>query len=221
MKKLVYLLVLIITTSFSTKEEADIWFPGRVVILENCNSRTITTEFTIKTNSRKKIKLHSFELSDTEVAVRINGKEMHSTDIVDLKKKKPLTVKLEYKRARNKKQEEFTFKSDQKGFVENNIQIEYGSHYISHESVRSGKETVLSLTESCNDSIRVYFPYGGTFSGATLYKDSISFDTPYKSVSYGFGDPVNYIKLSKKDIGRYYVRYGACHWGNSFWLDIE
>ena len=213
--------IVILLTSFIEKKEISLWYPHSVTTLMNCDEREMSMEFVIKTDSRKKIEVHSFEFGDNDFVFMINGKKMNPSEKIFINKRKSLVCKLIYKRTLNKKQEEFTFKTNQKEYMKNCIKIVYGAYDITHNPIREGKEQVVNFTQSCNDSIRVYFPYGGTISGASLYKDSISIGSPYKNVSYGIGDENNYLKFSRNDIGRYYVRYGACHWGNNFWLTIK
>ena len=113
----------------------------------------------------------------------------------------------------------FKFSSDQSNYLANEMKFEMGTDYISVKQIRSGEEVLVNFPEKCADSIKVYFPYGGTQSGASLYADSVN-EKALKSVSYGIGEEGNYLWFSKKDIGRYYVRFGACHWGNNFWLTV-
>jgi len=222
MKEIIYfILILIITKSFVVKDEIYIWFPSEIGIIQNCEEDEVRVKFELKTDSRKKVAVHSFEFDTTDFTLVINGKEVSKSGTFYLNKKHPIKVEIKYRRLASKQQENFKFRTNQSGYLENVIKIKYGKHMITSESVRNGKDQILDFTESCNDSLTVHFPYGGTISGVSLYKDSASLESPYKSVSYGIGDEKNYLKFSKADIGRYYVRFGACHWGNEFWLTIK
>jgi len=113
-----------------------------------------------------------------------------------------------------------TFSSDHERYEVNEMNFEFGADYLSVHQIISGKEVFVNFPEKCADSVKVYFPYGGTVSGASLYAHSTS-EQSIKSLSYGIGEDGNYLWFLKKDTGRYYVRYGACHWGNDFWLTVK
>ena len=140
------------------------------------------------------------------------------SDTLFLSESNPLEFEIQYERKFNKFQDILSFKTDKE---ENLININYGEYNITSEAIRNGNNQVFNFVKSCNDSLVIHFPYGGTVSGVRLFKDSIVSNLPCKSLFYGFMDKKNYLKFSKRNIGRYYVRFNACHWGNNFWLTIE
>lgn len=161
----------------------------------------------------------------------VNGKKLDPTRPLYLNKRKPLQCKLTFKRNLDKNQSEFTFQTHHKEFLKNKIKINYGVYSITHEPIKEGREVIVNFSQSCNDSIRVYFPYGGTVSSVSLKKDkdSTSIKPPLRTISYmiGFREDYekegekNYFTFSRSDIGKYYVNFSSCHWGNNFWLTIK
>lgn len=222
MKHLIYLIfILILMTSFVKEAENSIWFPHEIGIIENCEENEILMKFDLETNSKKKIQVHTLQFNNQNFTLIVNGVKRSLKETLFISSQTPLHIEIKYKRTYNTSQGIFRFKTSKEEYLENNINIKYGAYNITSESVRNGKECVINYTKNCNDSLTIHFPYGGTISGATLYKDSIKLDIPYKSISYGMMDEKNYLKFSKADIGSYYVRFGACHWGNEFWLTIK
>ncbi len=207
-------------SSFVSKNRIYI-LPREIGIIENCEGNEATAKIEINTNSEQKIAICSFELDGIEFTLRANGKELSKSDIVYVDEKNPLEIELKYIISEHNRPSHFKFMSDLTKYIENTVQLNYGAFSISHKAIKEAEEQVFNLTESCNDSIRIHFPRGGTRSSATLYKDSIFTDSPYRRVSYLIMDEENYLTFLKEDIGRYYVRYMSCHWGNEFWLRIQ
>ena len=220
--KIVSLLVVVFLTSFMSRE-IKIWlyFPKQVGVIQTCNGQETEFDINITTNSSKKIKVFSFDVGIKDFTLFNDEKEIKKTDTLYCNEKHPLKLKGKYKIDDSLSVSLFKFKTDDPDYLNNEIKVFYGEYFISSKEIRDRKEQVISVSESCSDSIRVYFPYGGTVSSASLYNDSTSTTKAYKSICYGFGDANNHLTFSKADVGRYFVSFGSCHWGNDFWLTIK
>ena len=222
MKKIFCLIpILAIIMSFSGKDQVYIWFPKKIRVIENCEGKEVSIKFDLETDAKKKIRVHSFRFNRQNFTLIANGKKRSITDTLLVREKDPLQIEIKYKRSQTLEQGNIHFKTDENKYLGNNIRINHGEYDIDVDAVRDGGEQILSFAKSCNDSLIVHFPYGGTISGVSLYKDSTELDAPIKFVSYGIMDEKNYLKFSKEEKGRYYVRFAACHWGNEFWLTIK
>ncbi|MFT5820063.1 MAG: hypothetical protein ACI8ZM_001297 [Crocinitomix sp.] len=223
MKNIIYIAtLLILSTSFTPKDKIHIWFPSEIGILQNCDNDEVKVLCELRTNSKKKIKVHSPNFGNNDFTLMTNnGKELNVTDTLYFNEKNPLELVLVYKIEALKKQNSFSFKTDHEDYLQNTIQLNYGKYSITTETIQAGNEQVLNLSETCNDSLTVHFPYGRTVSSVSLYKDSLRSAAPHKSISYGILDEINYLKFSKADIGSYFVSFGSCHWGNEFRLTIQ
>lgn len=220
MKILSVLLTILFFTSFKPKDELYILYAYEVGIVKTCNGQEVEFEFEINTESTEKVKIHSFNLEKLSFEVYNNNKLITAKDTLVLTKNNPIKLKVIYKKI-SRKGLTFNFKTNKKKYLNNKVHILYGTHIIESENIREEKEQFINITESCQDSISVYFPDGGTISSATIYSDSSAAKKKFKSISYGLGDSDNFITFSKSDIGRYYVDYGSCHWGGNFWLTIK
>ncbi|WP_420573252.1 hypothetical protein [Kordia sp.] len=190
--------------------------------MKNCQEDEVVIEFQIRTNSRKKITAHSFNLGDTDFIFEVNGEKRSTSETFKFNKRKPLQLTLRYKRNHDKKQDVLKFKTDSQEYLDNSITIDYGIYIITSEEIRKRKKQIINISESCSDRIKISFPYGGTVSSATVYKDSVqSIDASYKHTTYKIMDKNNFLIFSKSDIGIYGVSYGSCHWGNDFVLQIK
>jgi len=207
--------------SLAAKKEIYIWFPNEIGIIGNCEGNEISVKFDLETDSKKKILVHNFKFNNQNFILTANGEQRSITDTLLVSGKSPLRIEIKFKRSLETNQANFSFKTNTNNYLNNDIRIKYGVYHINSESVRNGEEQFLNCTESCNDSLTIHFPYGGTVSGVSLYKDSTELGPPIKSVSYGIMEEKNYLKFSKEEKGRYFVRFGACHWGNEFWLTLK
>lgn len=92
---------------------------------------------------------------------------------------------------------------------------------ISHDQLREQKSLKISFPENC-DSLRIYFPAGGTVTGATLYKDSLLKESVGSTPSFGImEDSIGFMSLSNKSKGKFFLVYGSCHWGSRMWIELE
>ena len=222
MKNILYSIpILIVLMSFLKKDEVYIQFPNEIGIIENCGENETSIKFNLETDSKKKIQIHNFNFNNQNFTLVVNGEKKYITDTLYVSKKNPLCIEIKFIRSLNSDQDDIRFKTNENKYQYNKIRIKYGEYNINSESVRNGEEQIFNFTESCNDSLIIHFPYGGTVSGVSIFKDSTKLDSPIKSVSYGIMQEKNYLKFSKEEKDRYYVRFVACHWGNEFWLTIK
>jgi hypothetical protein len=216
--KLVFFILLF--TSFKQKDEVYIWFPNDVGVVQTCNGKDAEISIEITTKSNKKIKVHSFDLDKSSFTIYKDDVEFKKIDTLILTNEKPIKLKIKYKIS-TENSKKFTFNTNIKKYFNNQVNIFYGQHIITTKDIRESKEQFINLTESCQDSIVVFFPFGGTISSATLYNDSSSTKKEYKSISYDLMEEGNSITFTKTDLGRYFVDFGSCHWGGEFWLTIK
>ncbi len=220
MKILTLFFSVLLLISSKQKEETYIWFPNEVGVVQNCDGQDSEIVIEITTESNKKINVHSFALDKSTFTIYKDNKVFKETDTLILTKKSPIKLKVKFKISKDNATK-FFFKTNIKKYLNNQVNIVYGQHIITTKEVREKKEQFINLTESCQDSVRVFFPYGGTISSATLYKDSSSTNKELKSISYGMMDKENYLTFKKADIGRYFVEFGSCHWGGEFWITVK
>ncbi|WP_276979160.1 hypothetical protein [Flavobacterium filum] len=221
MKILTVILTFLFLTSFKPKDEIYIWFPHEIGVFETCIGQDIEINIEISTESLKNIKVHSFSLGQFDFLLFKDNKPIALTDTTFLSKNSPLSLKVKYKIQSSEKPNSLSFKTNFDKYSTNQIKLSYGQYLITTSEIRARKEQFINVSESCQDSIKVIFPYGGTVSSAILYSDSTSTKKKIKSVSYHLGGDGNFINFSKSDIGRYYLDFGSCHWGGEFWLTIK
>jgi len=211
----------LLLSSFISNNDTHLWFPHELGVIQNCEGQEVSIKFNISTDTKKKIKLHSFEFNNNDYTVMIDNKKVDKNDTLYVNKKNSLELTLKYSISNLEKPKYLKFKTNLPDYLENFIKISHGKHIISSEEIDERKEQIINVSESCDDSIIVHFPFGGTISTVSLYKDSLSSKPPLKSISYGMINYENYMKFSKAEIGRYYVRFSSCHWGNNFWLVVK
>jgi hypothetical protein len=221
MKILTVILTFLFLTSFKPKDEVYIWFPDEVGVVQTCIGQDVEIKIEITTESVKKINVHSFALGQFDFSLFKDNKPLTLTDTTFLSKNSPLTLKVKYKIQSSDKPTTFSFKTNLDKYSTNQIKLSYGQYMVTTSDIRSGKEQFINVTESCQDSIKVFFPYGGTVSGATLYSDTTQTKKEFKSLSYGIMEEGNFLTFTKADVGRYFVDFGSCHWGGEFWLTIK
>ena len=221
MKLLTVILTFLFLTSFKPKDEVYIRFPYEVGIVQTCIGQDVEIKIEITTESLKKIKVHSYALDQFDFIILKDNQPLARTDTTFLSKNSPLTLKVRYKIQSSSKPMSFSFKTNLDKYLNNKINLSYGQYLVTTSDIRTGKEQLINISESCQDTIKVIFPYGGTVSSATLYSDTTSTKKEFKSVSYHVGGDENFINFSKSDIGRYYVEFGSCYWRGEFWLTIK
>lgn len=198
-----------------------LFYAEQIFLSARCFGDSLKVRLEIRTDSEKDIKLFGFFMTQKNYKLTANGHQLTKADTLTIDKNHPVEIRVRFIIDKVEMKETFVkFSSDQSNYQSHEMKFEFGADYITVKQIRSGEEVVINFPDKCADSIKVYFPYGGTQSGASLYADSIS-QKSIKTVSYGIGEDGNYLWFSKKDIGRYYVRFGACHWGNQFWMNIK
>jgi hypothetical protein len=94
---------------------------------------------------------------------------------------------------------------------------------ITHDQLRERKEITLNLPKHC-DSVDIEIPFGGTVTSACFYEDSTVEKPVSESVSFMLGLlelKENCITVSSQLNGRYFLRYGSCHWGSQMWVNFK
>ena len=196
-------------------------YAGLILLSPRCDGDSIKLPLEISTDSEKDIKLFGFFMTQKNYDLSANGEQLTKADTLTINKNHPVEIQVRFIINSVKiKEPVVKFSSDQTDYQSHEMRFEFAAKYITVKQIRSGEEMVINFPDKCADSVKVYFPYGGTYSGASLHADSISMKQ-IKWVSYGIGEDGNFLWFSKKDIGRYYLRYAACHWGNNFWLNIK
>ena len=221
MRILTIILTSLILTSFKPKDEVYIWFPNEIGVVETCVGQDVEIIIEITTESVKKMEVHSFSLGQFDFSLIKDNKPLKLTDTIFLSKNSPITLKVKYKIQSSYKPTTFSFNTNLDKYSTNQIKLSYGQYLITTSNIRAGKEQFINVSESCQDSIKVFFPYGGTVSGATLYSDMTQTKKEFKSLSYGIMEEGNFLTFTKADIGRYFVDFVSCHWGGEFWLTIK
>lgn len=98
---------------------------------------------------------------------------------------------------------------------------EYCESEVTYDQLRQGGELKIHFIEGC-DSLRLYFPSGGTVTHAGLYKDSLRLEEIASTPSFSMmPDGKNFLTLAQNQKGRYYLNYSSCHWGSRMWLVLE
>jgi hypothetical protein len=216
----IFVLTIILLTSFRGKD-GYFGYPNEIGIIQTCEGQEVEFMIDIEVESNKKVKVHSFSTDKSEFTISLNDKVLTKNDTIVLSKKSSISLKVNYKINSAEKPTKLTFMTNMDKYITNHINLNYGRYEITSQDIKEGKEQFINVSESCQDSIKMSFPYGGTISSVSLFSDSSQIKKKYKSISYELMDTGNYFTLSKADIGRYYVNFGSCHWGNSFWLTIK
>jgi hypothetical protein len=192
--------------------------------LPNCSIKSFERSVPITTNSKNVVKLYSFKPDSNEYILLYNGKEVQEGDTISLTETKPalFTVKFE-KIPKNQDSLYFSLETSLDSNVilkKIDIPLLFKKYKISQNEIGPEKDQTVELSQSCLDSINVYFPYGGTETNISLY-DPQNLQKPIKSIWYQVFSEKNYMTFSRKDIGRYFVRLASCWWGAGFWLTIK
>ncbi|MGY3795697.1 hypothetical protein [Aquimarina sp. 433] len=221
-RKLIFFSLILIITSFKVvKKDIWIWFPKEIGIVENCIGREVETTIEIKTDSRRKVEIHSFKLSGQNFHMTSENQIIEPSDTIILTRKKPLLLKLRYNIESKLDYSLFKFKTNNEKYNNNTVKISYGVLQIKSDQIKDRKEHIIDISNNCKDNIKLAFPYGGTVSSVAIYRDSTIIKKPIKTTSYMMMDDNNYVDFSKSEIGRYYVEFGACHWRSDFWITIK
>jgi len=202
-----------------------LWYPYQVNMLPACGNKAFEKNVPIITNSKKAVKLYSFKPDNNEFTLIYNGKEVREQDTISLTQTKPAILKARFKKMpANQDSLYFSFETSidsMEIFKRGSIQLLFKEYAVSQIRFVADQEQVVELSKSCLDSIRVYYPFGGTETMIDLYNPQ-NLESPVRHIWYRIeSNAKNYMTFSRKDIGRYYVRLSSCWTGDSFWLTIQ
>jgi hypothetical protein len=221
MKLIPLILAIILFTSFAPKVNEVLLFPNKIGIIQSCVGDSVEFEVEIYTNSSKKIALHSFEIADTDCKFYFEGKRINKKDSIVVSSAKPITIKVEYILT-NQKPTTLRFSSNLNKYFTNEIALSYGEYLVNADDIENEKEQIIDLSQSCKDSICIFFPSGGSVTEVSIFK--IFEDSTYeefKSTAFDFMCKKSHFVFHKSDTGTYFVNYSSCHWGGNFPLVIK
>ena len=213
-----YLLIAVILTCYSNDLYCQVneVFPNQIIINRDCNEKVIEGTIELWGSRVEPIKVFDLRSDLCEMEFFIDGRKLGNMDTLFANTEEELIIQFSFK---NYTSEEKIVKFSTPYKSENTVQINLGSYFISHKEVKSGETTRINVKNNCSDSIKVYFPVGGTITSVTVHVDEHNLDSR-KSTSFGMSRGVNYIRFARSEIGKYYIRYAACHWGENFWLEL-
>lgn len=213
---------LFLLTSFTRRSiDWDISYNRVIGVPQACIGKEAVIRTKLETWSGQKIHLHSFSMREKNFSVFYNGKKMLSGDLVLLSKKDYVELEFRYIVEQTDSASVITFSTDAPENKAQQIRLNYHQYTVQHWQMKQSKPVEIDLTGGCNDSMRVYFEYGGTVSGVSMYRDSFSKREPDHHVNYGIGDIGNFIVLTPADTGMYEVRFSACHIGYDFKIHVR
>jgi hypothetical protein len=94
-------------------------------------------------------------------------------------------------------------------------------YHITHEQLRAKKDVYINFNTIC-DSNTIYVPSGGTVTYAALYKNSTLDEMIANTPSFELmGGDLGKMTLHNQLKGKFFLRYGSCHWGSELWVVIE
>ncbi len=216
--KLLHIFILLILIHSSLIGQQFEVFPKQIVIEKDCNEEIINGVLELWSLPSLPINIFNLRSDLCEIEFYSNGNKINKRDTLTTASKEKLKIEFRFKNY-TEVNTEISFSTRHK--KENVVQINLGSFNISHEEIKSGTTKNINVKNNCSDSIRVYFPKGGTVTGVTVHTNEFDMDFQ-ESIIFGYGmdNKTNYIKFSKNEMGKYYIRYAACHWGNNFWLEL-
>jgi hypothetical protein len=215
-------IALFLLTSFTGRISGlDISYDRVLGIPQACigNEAVIRTKVDIWSDN--KIHLHSFSMREKNFKVFYNGRQLQPYDLVLLSKKDYVELEFRYIVEQTDSASVITFSTDAPENKAQQIRLNYHQYTVQRWQMMQEKPVEIDLTGGCNDSLRVYFEYGGTVSGVSMYRDSFSKREPDHYVNYGLGDIGNFIVLTPADTGMYEVRFSSCHIGYRFKLHVR
>ena len=211
----------LISASAQAQWESDVQFPSEFAIRDTCKLTKISQTLTIKTSSEIPIKIYSLNLSPFDNALFINAKQISVSDTFSISKSNPLVILIklnEIPKVKDGLSVSYVYDNGEK--YGGSINFHLGDLVIKNNDVEIKKEQIIDFSKMCSDTIRIYFPYGGTASTISIYK-AANRKNIFRQVGYSHGDAENYLVFAKADIGKYYVKFSSCHWGSNFWLVVK
>lgn len=178
---------------------------------------------TIETDSKEKTFINNLRLNNEQYCVEHNNIMVTEKDTLNLSKKKPLELKVYQIGEELERTPSFLeFSSSNPDFKKNRIRLHSNTVQIDSEKMRTGK-IELEVSKFSADSVLIRFPYGGTISSATIWKNSDrkKEDIIADILGYEFGSNENYIVWPRKNLGKFSVFFGSCHWSADFQLILK
>lgn len=202
-------------------EQYYVSYPNEIGVIESCSKGSNDFILNLKTNSKEPIEIFSFKLEKYEFEIYSNDMLISKSDTLRISLNNPNILKLKFLNTDILRPKIFSFKTSNKEDSNCEVNINYGEYYLESRNFKDGLDQEIKISESCSDSIKIVFPYGGTISDVYISNDSLTTNKPIKRFSYYHGGENNFVVFSKNEIGTYYVRFGSCHWGSQFWLHLK
>lgn len=219
---LFFVFALFLLTSFTRRStDWDISYKRVIVVPQACVGKEAVIRTKVDIWSDNKMHLHSFSMREKNFKVFYNGRQLQPYDLVLLSKKDKVELEFRYIVEQTDSASVITFSTDAPENKAQQIRLNYHQYTVQRWQMKQEKPVEIDLTGGCNDSLRVYFEYGGTVSGVSMYRDSFSIREPDHHVNYRIGDIGNFIVLTPADTGMYEVRFSACHVGYDFKIHVR
>jgi len=202
--------------SFCGLSQSDRIFPNQVIVAKDCYEDIIEGSISLFNDNETPIEIFKLKSNLLDIAFHFNDIRICEDDTLMIPSEDLLEIKFKF---RNNDNQDKLISYSSESNNENIIRINLGSYYISTEEVKSRKKKIINIKDNCSDSIKIFFPYGGTISSVSVYKNMNQTEIT-KSICYGFGEEDNFIKFGKNEIGIYYIKFMSCHWGENFWLQL-
>jgi hypothetical protein len=225
MKKLLPLCILLCWQTAKSQDIIQLWHPYSINVLPNCGLQAFEREFPITTNSKETVRLYSFKTNSSEYSLFYEDKKINEQDSISLTVSKPALFKVKFETIPKNQDSLFisfeTSIDSMEIFRKGAIHLLFKEFIIPRYPFNEEKNYVVELSKSCLDSIKVYFPFGGTETSISVY-NSQNEKKSLRSIWYQLGDnEKNYITFYKKDVGRYFIRQASCWTADSYWLTIK
>lgn len=197
-------------------------YPKEVGVKQSCILEKVDVKFFISNFTNEPVNLFSFDFDNKDFELYISNILIQKSDTFKINKFREVEVNLKYKIYTDEKPySKFIFKSDKDGFYDNEVKVVYGSFYIDHEKLRNKDDQTISVSQSCSDSIRIYFYGGGTETNIVVYPNSEYGDWKKRSTNFGIFSYKNFITFSITEIGKHRVFYGTCSGRYEFDLTLK
>jgi hypothetical protein len=215
------ILLVLITATSRAQWASNIGSPSEFAILDTCRLTKISQTLKIKTSSDIPVKIYSLKFNHTEHLLLVQGKEVNVLDTFFVSKLKPLNILINLKKPQSiTKELSISYVYEDRDKYQESIDLHFGDLVIRNSDIKSKKEQIIDFSKICSDSLKIYFPYGGTTSSVAVYKNASS-NNILRHLGYLYSDPENYMVFTKADRGKYYVKFSSCYWASNFWLVIK
>jgi len=215
------ILVYILLPDFAYSQEKQQVHFSPILIEKACADNMTQSTIRLYTSSDETIEIFDFRSNLRDLYITGNEYQDKNSDRIEISKEKGAELVINFHIPSKKDQLSISFKTNESKNSFYSIPITLNSFKITTEDIRNKSEVTLDISGSCSDSIRVYFPYGGTVSTVCVYRE-ITEDSFIKSTGYYSGESDNYLTFpTSPEARRYFIRFGACHWANNFWLNLK